>query len=55
VLKQREGSTGRVLMSWDFDHMNFSGIYKETNDGSFDNSDEDDVQSEHKDNTIGID
>jgi replicative DNA helicase len=55
VLKQREGSTGRVLMSWDFDHMNFSGIYKETNDGSFDNGDEDDVQSEHKDNTIGID
>lgn len=29
VLKQREGMTGKVVMNWDFHHMNFSSIYSE--------------------------
>lgn len=30
VLKQREGVTGKAILSWDFNHMNFKGIYSES-------------------------
>ena len=29
VLKQREGVLGKVIINWDFDHMNFKSIYSE--------------------------
>ena len=29
VLKQREGTTGSVLLNWDFSTMNFSSIYSD--------------------------
>lgn len=29
VLKQREGVLGKAIINWDFDHMNFKGIYSE--------------------------
>ena len=29
VLKQREGVLGKVVINWDFDHMNFNSIYSE--------------------------
>ena len=32
VLKQREGTLGSVMMNWDFDVMNFTSIYAESND-----------------------
>lgn len=41
VLKQREGTLGRVTINWDFQHMNFSGIYSDTDDGSDDSIDAD--------------
>lgn len=40
VLKQREGSTGKVYMNWDFHTMNFKGIYAEKNEGVSDDSEE---------------
>lgn len=30
VLKQREGTLGKVVINWDFEIMNFSGIYSES-------------------------
>ncbi len=30
VLKQREGVLGKVIINWDFDHMNFKSIYSES-------------------------
>lgn len=38
VLKQREGILGKVIINWDFDHMNFKSIYAE--DSDFEESDE---------------
>lgn len=38
VLKQREGERGRVMLNWDFDTMNFKGIYAER-EGGEDNED----------------
>ena len=43
VLKQREGTLGKVFTSWDFDEMNFDCIYTE---GS---SDEDEEKVEEED------
>lgn len=40
LLKQREGSLGKVVFQWDFDKMNFSDIYYECDDTD-DNVDED--------------
>ena len=34
VLKQREGTLGKVIVNWDFDTMNFSDIYSEENSGN---------------------
>lgn len=42
VLKQREGTLGKLVINWDFDTMNFTEIYSETN------------QSDSKDNTLNI-
>ena len=50
VLKQREGVTGKVMMNWNFDVMDFSEIYAETNDTNF----TDDGQPVEADNTINI-
>lgn len=42
VLKQREGILGKVVISWDFDSMNFKSIYSESSDSdSSGSSDED--------------
>ena len=38
VLKQREGVLGKVVINWDFEHMNFKGIYSESGDNSSDDS-----------------
>ena len=51
VLKQREGVTGKVMMNWNFDVMDFSEIYAETNDSNF----TDDGQPVKSENTIDID
>ena len=51
VLKQREGVTGKVMMNWNFDVMDFSEIYAETNDTNF----TDDGQPVEADNVIGVD
>lgn len=45
VLKQREGTLGKMTLNWDFDHMNFSEIYMEQ---SADNADE------APDNTLNV-
>lgn len=50
VLKQREGMTGKMVMQWDFDTMNFSDIYCETSEER-DYSGDDKDSSE--DNTVG--
>lgn len=36
VLKQREGTLGKMTLNWDFDHMNFSEIYMEQSDDNAD-------------------
>ena len=36
VLKQREGTLGKMTLNWDFDHMNFSEIYMEQTDDNAD-------------------
>lgn len=46
VLKQREGSLGKMVMNWDFDNMNFSEIY-------MDESSEEDNKDESSE-TIGV-
>lgn len=50
VLKQREGVTGKVMMNWNFDVMDFSEIYAETSDTNF----TDDGQPIQAENTIDI-
>ena len=42
VLKQREGVLGKVIINWDFDHMNFRSIYLESsaNDDESNNTDQ---------------
>ena len=51
VLKQREGVLGKVMMNWDFDSMNFSEIYAETNDTNF----TDDGKPVEANNTFNVD
>ena len=34
VLKQREGTLGKLTINWDFDTMNFSDIFMESNEES---------------------
>lgn len=51
VLKQREGVTGKIMMNWNFDTMDFSEIYAETNDTNF----TDDGQPVEVNNVIGVD
>lgn len=41
VLKQREGVLSKIVMNWDFDTMNFDGIYSEDG-GSKEDSEEED-------------
>lgn len=43
ILKQREGTLGKLKMNWDFESMDFSEIYIEDDD------------SDEKDNTVDID
>ena len=51
VLKQREGVTDKVMMSWDFDTMNFGEIYAETAEADF----TEDGQPVEANNVIGVD
>lgn len=44
VLKQREGTLGKMTLNWDFDHMNFSEIYMEQSDSA----------DEAPDNTLNV-
>ena len=39
VLKQREGTLGKMTLNWDFDCMNFSEIYMEQSEDSPDDGD----------------
>lgn len=50
VLKQREGVTGKAVINWDFNHMNFSSIYSESNNNSGD-----EVSQETNDKIMNID
>lgn len=51
VLKQREGTLGKLLLNWNFDEMDFSEIYADVN-----NADEDfeTEESPKKDNTLDL-
>ena len=40
VLKQREGTLGKMTLNWDFDCMNFSEIYMEQSDSASDDGDD---------------
>ena len=40
VLKQREGVLGKVIINWDFDKMNFKGIYAESSDSNLEGDNE---------------
>jgi replicative DNA helicase len=50
IIKQREGTLGKVMMNWNFSTMDFSGIY---GDSSFDKNNSNDV--ELKNNTFEVD
>ena len=53
VLKQREGTLGKVIINWDFDKMNFQSIYAES---SSSNDFEDDSESaEDNDKIMNVD
>lgn len=45
ILKQREGSLGRAIINWDFNHMNFKSIYSERDGGTEEEDDEDNAES----------
>lgn len=47
VLKQREGVLGKVIINWDFDHMNFKSIYSEST-ASDDNAEVDSPEENDK-------
>lgn len=53
VLKQREGVTGKLLLNWNFDTMDFSEIYAETS-GEQDDFDDDNDNKKSKDNTLDV-
>lgn len=42
ILKQREGVLGKVVINWDFDHMNFKGIYSDSVESSNETLEEND-------------
>lgn len=54
VLKQREGILGKLLLNWNFDVMDFSEIYADTNEQDFDADDSDESTHSSKDNTLDI-
>ena len=54
VLKQREGVLGKVIISWDFDKMDFKSIYSEDTSGE-DNSPEGEDSAEDNDRILGVD
>ena len=43
ILKQREGTLGKVVMTWDFRTMDFSGIYTESSSNTSEEFDEKDT------------
>ena len=45
VLKQREGTLGKVMINWDFETMNFTSIYSETSDNTVTESEEDETDN----------
>lgn len=49
VLKQREGTLGKVTLNWDFKNMNFTEIYCESTEQGFSDDKEDGS------NTLGVD
>ena len=53
ALKQREGVLGKAIINWDFNHMNFSGIYGES-DGNNENDQSED-EEDTSDRQISID
>ena len=48
VLKQREGITGKAILNWNFNKMNFKSIYSESTSPSDDNIDGDEVEENDK-------
>ena len=50
VLKQREGMTGKAIINWDFNHMNFKSIYAESSASDNNSGDE-----ESSDKVMSID
>lgn len=52
VLKQREGVTGKAILSWNFNNMNFKGIYSEHDGGADPNVDS---GEETNDKTFSVD
>ena len=50
ILKQREGSLGKILLNWDFNTMDFSEIYADTND----DEDINEEKSAKSDNTLSV-
>lgn len=55
VLKQREGVLGKVIINWDFDHMNFKSIYAENNEEEDDgNSSTTEAEDNHNKAIIGV-
>ena len=50
ILKQREGTLGKVIISWDFEHMNFKSIYAEG-----DSADESSKDDEDNDKIMSVD
>lgn len=55
VLKQREGMTGKVVVNWDFDTMNFKSIYSEAEGSNDSMDDSDDNTQDTESNILGID
>ena len=53
VLKQREGVTGKAVINWDFNHMNFSSIYSESTANDDFNGDE--ATPEDNDKIMSVD
>ena len=55
VLKQREGILGKLLLNWNFDVMDFSEIYADTNeDEDFATEEDEDNTHSSKDNTLNV-
>lgn len=54
VLKQREGILGKLLLNWNFDIMDFSEIYADTNEIEDFEDEEDSTEKSTKDNTLNV-